>query len=250
LNGDNTFLNGLNIFLGVIAVTSSQRFRNKNVNGVLEVGYDIPATDNNTGVIRCVGGISANMQSWFNGILIPASSSLSIGNFVLTNTLMSYLTSITSPVQEQINNILRYQSGQILQTKIYSNSRNSIVNTANSNGTSTDLLNINFTPKSLSSQILVSFDAKWSVNGAGDDIWQSYLIIKRTGFTNQNIALKQVRFNNDNRDSSVSLFPIIGAYSNGSTNPLTVTVHAYSQNTNDVLNIDNYWCLSISEVNN
>jgi hypothetical protein len=67
LNGDNTFLNGLNIFLGVIAITSSQRFRditfNKNVNGVLELGYNIPATDTNTGVIRCVGGISANMQS-------------------------------------------------------------------------------------------------------------------------------------------------------------------------------------------
>jgi hypothetical protein len=115
----------------------------------------------------CARGISANMQSWFNGILIPFSASLSIGNNMLPNILLGYLTSITSPVQDQINNILRYQSGQILQTKIFSNSRNSIVTQAN--GTSIDLLNVNFTPKSLSSQILVSFDAQWSVNGTGND---------------------------------------------------------------------------------
>jgi hypothetical protein len=64
------------------------------------------------------------------------------------------------------------------------------------------------------------------------------------------IALKEVRFNNDSRESSVSLFPFQGAYSNGSTNPLTVTIHVYSAATDDVLDIRPYFCLSITEVNN
>jgi hypothetical protein len=148
---------------------------NSPTNGVLACSLTSPATNNATGVIQCAGGISANMQSWFNGILILSSASLSIGNNILTNTLMSYLTSITSPVQDQINNLMRYQPGQIIQTKIYSNSKNSVITQAPANYTSTDLLNINFTPKSLSSQILVSFNAKWKINGSGGDIWQSYM---------------------------------------------------------------------------
>jgi hypothetical protein len=48
--------------------------------------------------------------------------------------------------------------------------------------------------------------------------------------------------------SDVVLFQ--GAYSNGSYDPLTVTIHEYSAGTDDVLDIGPYFCLSNTEVNN
>jgi hypothetical protein len=41
-----------------------------------------------------------------------------------------------------------------------------------------------------------------------------------------------------------------GAYRNGSTDPLTVTIHFYSAGSDDVLDIGPYFCLSITEVSN
>jgi hypothetical protein len=185
LNGDNTFLNGINIFLGVIAISSSQRFReitfNKNVNGVLELGYDLPASDNNTGVIRCVGRISCNMQSWFNGILIPASSSLSIGNNVLTNDLLSYLTGITSSVQNQLNALKNpsYKSGQIIQSLKYYQGKGGLTYDSVATDVFTDILFTGFNVKSSNSSISISFDCVSSIGGSGSDIWESRILLYR-----------------------------------------------------------------------
>jgi hypothetical protein len=84
----------------------------------------------------------------------------------------------------------------------------------------------------------VIFDAEWGITGSTVDSWKSSI------FINGNIiTTKVVRFNQDNRRSSVVLFPISGAIINDTKNkniPISIQASAIQSGSEDTLTLNTY----------
>jgi hypothetical protein len=109
-----------------------------------------------------------------------------------------------------------YKPNDIIQIRVYNSPNKSQGGLASTNAkgtTYTILFSELFPSKSNNSTIQVIFDAEWEITGSTVDSWKSSI------FINGNIiTTKVVRFNQDNRQSSVVLFPISGAIINDTKN--------------------------------
>jgi hypothetical protein len=95
-----------------------------------------------------------------------------------------------------------------------------------------------FPSKSNNSTIQVVFDAEWGINGSTADSWESSIFIN-----NQIVTTKIARFNQDNRQSSVVLFPISGAITNDTKNKniaISIQAAAIQSGSNDTLTLNSY----------
>jgi hypothetical protein len=188
--------------------------------------------------------------------LIPASSSLSIGNNVLTNTLMSYLTGITSSVQTQLNalNNPSYKSGQVIQSLKYHQGKNPLTYTTINTTDWTTIFSIPFNAKSNTSTFSCFFDCYWGVGGSGFEYFDTRIIIYRNNLscsTEPVIASKGIPFNSDNRNNPIILFPITGMTGSLGINSYTMFIQARRNSSDDTLTINtNTWCCDITEVQN
>jgi hypothetical protein len=190
------------------------------------------------------------------GIIMPDTSYLKIGNNILNGTLISYLKNITSDVQSQINSLKNKSSGEVIQMRVFSRSKDNLLTTvAPPNGQSICLFQFEFKPKSTSSQIYVTFDAYWSIRGGGYDEWQSIITSKEGGIDAERnpiiiIGAKNIRYSSDGRYSAITLFPISGGYNNTTGEYLTVKINVSATQSDDNLYVDNLWNLTITEVQN
>jgi hypothetical protein len=95
-----------------------------------------------------------------------------------------------------------------------------------------------FVSKSDNSTIQVVFDAEWGINGSTVDSWKSSIFIN-----NQIVTTKIARFNQDNRNSSIVLFPISGAIINDTKNKniaISIQAAAIQSGSNDTLTLNTY----------
>jgi hypothetical protein len=95
-----------------------------------------------------------------------------------------------------------------------------------------------FVSKSNNSTIQVIFDGEWGISGSTVDSWKSSIFIN-----NQIITTKIARFNQDNRNSSIVLFPISGAIINDTKNkniPISIQAAAIQSGSDDTLTLNTY----------
>jgi hypothetical protein len=134
-----------------------------------------------------------------------------------------------------------YKPNDIIQMKVYNSPNKSQGGLASTNarGTAyTILFSQLFPSKSNNSTIQVIFDAEWGITGSTVDSWKSSIFIN-----NQIITTKVVRFNQDNRNSSIILFPISGAIINDTKNKniaISIQAAAIQSDSNDTLTLNTY----------
>jgi hypothetical protein len=222
------------------------------------LGLTTVATAVNTGVIQTIGGISANAQSFFNGIQMPSASFIRIGTNELNSTLLNNLSDLTSNVQSQINsintNINTYKSGQVIQSLKFYKNKGTLTNTIINTGSWTTVFSTTFNAKSNTSSFSIFFDTFWGIGGGGNDLFDSRITVFRNGLSYSAepiIALKQISFNSDNRNNPIVLFPITGMMGSLGVNTYTVYIQARQNNSDDTLTINtNVWSCDITEVQN
>ena len=121
------------------------------------------------------------------------------------------------------------------------------------------IFNVSFNCKTNNSQIYVHFDATWGIGGSGYDNWQTNLTITELNSLDPRppettIGNKDTRLGGqDNRNCSIALFPISGAFSNTSSysGQYSIKVNANALDSNDALTLyTNLWSMTITEVQN
>jgi hypothetical protein len=134
-----------------------------------------------------------------------------------------------------------FKPNDIIQMKVYNSpnkSQGGLASTSAKGTTYTILFSELFPSKSNNSTIQVIFDAEWGITGSTVDSWKSSI------FINGNIiTTKVVRFNQDNRRSSVVLFPISGAIINDTKNkniPISIQASAIQSGSEDTLTLNTY----------
>jgi hypothetical protein len=260
--GFTNFLAGSNLFTGNNDFVGKQRFagaaRGNEItfdNGVMTtLGLTTVATAVNTGVIQTIGGISANAQSFFNGIQMPSDSYIKIGTNELNSTLLNNLSGLTSNIQSQINSINTYKSGQVIQSLKFYKNKGTLSNTSIGTTNWTTIFSTTFNAKSSSSSFSIFFDTYWGVGGGGFDYFDSRITVYRNGLSytaEPVIASKGISFNSDNRNNPIVLFPITGMMGSLGINTYTVYIQARQNNSDDTLTINpNGWSCDITEVQN
>ena len=155
------------------------------------------------------------------------------------NTILD--TRITDTDALQKIYIDTYKANDILQMKVFNPRSKSSGGFTNLFATGTEytiLFQTLFVSKSNNSTIQVVFDAEWGINGSTVDSWKSSI------FINGNIITTKVAgFKQDNRQSSIILFPISGAITNdvkGKNIPITVQACAVQSGSFDSLTIYTY----------
>jgi hypothetical protein len=134
-----------------------------------------------------------------------------------------------------------YKPNNVIQMKVYNSpnkSQGGLGSTFAKGTAYTILFSDLFVSKSNNSTIQVVFDAEWGVNGSTVDSWKSSIFIN-----NQIITTKIARFNQDNRQSSVVLFPISGAIINDTKNKniaISIQAAAIQSGSNDTLTLNTY----------
>jgi hypothetical protein len=191
------------------------------------------------------------------GLTILSGYNLVIGAKSLTETVLGYLSGITSDVQTQINSLKSY-SGQVIQMKLYQPQNNTLYNDQNSitstNGQDKIVCLFYITTKSNNSQIYINFDCNWGVSNYGVDSWISEVFIKDSlsygfGETPTIIAHKEAKYGVDNRNCSITLFPISGGLNNTTINRQYVCGVKVRGTSDDTLTI-NQWNMTITEIQN
>jgi hypothetical protein len=259
LAGSNLFT-GNNDFVGVLRFAGQTR-GNEIIfnNGVMTtLGLTTGASSANTGVIQTIGGISANSQSFFNGIQMPSDSYVKIGDNILNSSLLNNLSGLTSNIQSQINsintNINTYKSGQVIQSLKFYKNKGTLSNTSIGTADWTTIFQTTFNAKSTSSSFSCFFDCYWGIGGGGNDLFDSRITVYRNGLSytaEPIIAFKQIIFNQDNRSNPIVLFPITGMMGSLGINTYTVYIQARQNNSDDTLTINpNVWSCDITEVQN
>jgi len=183
-----------------------------------------------------------------------AVTSLNIGTSTLTSGLITYLSNLTSDPQTQLNALQSY-SGKVLQMKLFNNQNGTLSNTSvNASGNvSKTIFTASFTTKSGASQIYASFDTQFAVSGSGSDNWFCNLVINSNDARIPSViaGYKTANFGQDNRNCSISLFPVSGVLSNtiiGQAYTISVVVGCTSGD--DTFTMYNQWNMAITEVQN
>jgi hypothetical protein len=150
-------------------------------------------------------------------------------------------TALGERITAQRTYIDTYKPNDVIQMKVYNSpnkSQGGLASTTAKGTAYTILFSDLFVSKSNSSTIQVIFDCEWGINGSTVDSWKSSIFIN-----NQIITTKIAVFNQDNRQSSVVLFPISGAIINDTKNkniPISIQVAAIQSGSNDTLTLNTY----------
>lgn len=133
--------------------------------------------------------------------------------------------------------------GQQINCVFYTFDNGEMVNNSDSY---TDFASVVYTPVSNSSYLLFEYHAPYSVSGSENDSFKSRITVNGTEITWRN----QVWSTGPGQDARGSvLFPISMAYSNNSTEELTVVVSAARDGSDDELTVNtNESYLKITEV--
>ena len=168
-------------------------------------------------------------------------------------------TNITSVISTAISNAFTTflsTSGQVLKTVVYQPQTYTLLTNSISGTTGATILNPYYTCKSNNSQLYIQFDATWGIGGTGTDNWRSLITIAGVGGANTTeytIALKDTKLGGqDNRNCSISLFPLSGAFSNtasfSGTYQFRIKTNATSSD--DTLTIGSNYVCTITEIQN
>jgi hypothetical protein len=150
-------------------------------------------------------------------------------------------TALGERITAQRTYIDTYKPNDVIQMKVYNSpnkSQGGLASTTAKGTAYTILFSDLFVSKSNSSTIQVIFDCEWGINGSTVDSWKSSIFIN-----NQIITTKIAVFNQDNRNSSIVLFPISGAIINDTKNkniPISIQVAAIQSGSNDTLTLNTY----------
>ena len=147
-------------------------------------------------------------------------------------------TRITKTDADQRTYIDTYKPNDVIQMKVYNVPEGGLSSTFAKGTDYTILFSKLFPSKSNNSTIQVVFDAEWGINGSTVDSWKSSIFIN-----NQIVTTKIARFNQDNRQSSIVLFPISGAITNDTKNKniaISIQAAAIQSGLNDTLTLNSY----------
>jgi hypothetical protein len=150
-------------------------------------------------------------------------------------------TRITDTDAAQRIYIDTYKPNNVIQMKVYNSPTRpqTGITSSSAKGTAyTILFSELFVSKSNNSTIQVIFDGEWGISGSTVDSWKSSIFIN-----NQIITTKIARFNQDNRNSSIVLFPISGAIINDTKNkniPISIQAAAIQSGSDDTLTLNTY----------
>ena len=198
-------------------------------------------------------------SSTFTGTLdtfgAVAVTSLKIGTATLTSALITYLSNFTSDPQTQLNGLNSY-SGKVVQMKVFQSQTHSLLTTSISGqGQNPCIFRTDFTCKLSSSQIYVHFDDSWGITPAtssGFDSFRSTITIKEINLNNTpeiTIGYKDAIFGQNNRGTSITLFPISAAYTNTASS-YTISVYVAIMNSDDSVSLGSNWNMTITEIQN
>jgi hypothetical protein len=148
---------------------------------------------------------------------------------------------ITDTDAAQKTYIDSYKPNDVIQMKIYKSKNKSeggLPSTFAQGTNYTSLFTELFVSKSNNSTIQVIFDCEWGISGSTVDSWKSSIFIN-----NVIIATKVAVFKQDNRQSSIVLFPISAAIDNfekGKNIPISVKAAAIQSDPNSTLTLNTY----------
>jgi hypothetical protein len=150
-------------------------------------------------------------------------------------------TALGERITAQRTYIDTYKPNNVIQMKVYNSPTRpqTGITSSSAKGTAyTILFSELFVSKSNNSTIQVIFDGEWGISGSTVDSWKSSIFIN-----NQIITTKIARFNQDNRNSSIVLFPISSAIINDTKNkniPISIQAAAIQSGSNDTLTLNTY----------
>jgi len=200
--------------------------------------------------------------SYFQLFGYPATSStltyipsnVEIGNSILPNDFLdsNYILTVNGNVN--VNGYIsknNYQTGEIVFTKLYSNSIGNLT-IQNNNITSTSyvtVFQISYTPVSSSYVLAIECDCSYSISAYGGDDWYSQISVNGT----QIMEKRQIWINGSGGGTrSSTLFPI-SAYclsSISSTTTKTISVQVKRGSSDDTFTATNIFSLKITEIFN
>jgi hypothetical protein len=143
-----------------------------------------------------------------------------------------------------------FQSGQVIQTLLFNPENSVLDNSSVSRGANVVIFSKTIRCRSNNSQIYATFDSDCRVNGGGTDYWGSYInIINLNNNDSKTVGAKYVNVNNDERNSSLNIFPLSGSRLNFTANlNYRIDVGVYGDS-DDILNAS-LWNMALTEIEN
>lgn len=137
-------------------------------------------------------------------------------------------------------------AGQLLHSVFLNESDLNVTNNiTNSSTTETTVATYSYTPVSSSSKIYIEFDARCGISGGVSDEFASYIVVGSTKIQS-NATLFNSGQGGGGRGNA--LFPILGYYTNSSTNALTISITMHRVTSDDTITVLPDMSLIIQEV--
>jgi hypothetical protein len=225
-----------------------------------------PATSGSStnGVLRLQGSQSSNVldagnttseYSWLQSRNssnysqnLPLRINPNGGNVSIGSTTTNLSTLYVNGSIAATGSIRSSAAGQLIHS-VYLNETD--LGISNSIGLSTttisNLVTYNYTPKSANSKIYIEFDANCVIGGYGGDRWDSYIYVGSSSIQNNTSYFDP---NNGGGGRGNALFPIMGYYSNSSTNTITISIRANRTGGDDLITVSPDMTLIIREISN
>jgi len=135
-------------------------------------------------------------------------------------------------------------AGQLMNVSVNASSG---TYTNSASGTFTDIMSINYTPVYNHSNIIVSFDAGFSMNGSGNDSFRSRIVVSGNPIITRDQSLFSGSVGTSMRGNV--LFPISYVYTNSTTATTTIAVQAAPLVSDDTITVNKSQALlTITEI--
>lgn len=196
-------------------------------------------------------GINRNRESWIQPRL---NSDYSVNHNLLLNPNGGSIVIGNSPSTAKLNvggtitasgTIRSSQAGQLLNTVLLNEGDLSISSSQTFSNQNKTVASFNYTPVSSSSKIIIEFHAQYSIPGASNDEWKSYLLVGSTVLQTQR-GIWSLADGAGGRGSN--LFPLRGVFSNTTGNQITIKIDVEEISGDDNVTIFSDLLLTIREV--
>ena len=232
INADGN--DGAIIAVGAITSSGAINAASANINGAVTVSGTIAAV----GAITSSGAINAASAN-INGAVVVSGTIAATGAITSSGAINAASANINGAVTVSGNidatGVIRGNgTGQLLNTSlnVSSGTYTSI------SGTYTDIMSVSYTPVRSGTNIVVGFDANFSINGAGGDSFGSRIMVSgspiitrtQTFATSGSPGASDIRGN--------VLFPVSYLYQNATAAVTTIAVQAALLTGDDTLTVD------------
>jgi hypothetical protein len=178
-----------------------------------------------------IGSVTNVKKPIYNGVVKPENLDVDILEYYEGNVNLTGNLSVDGNIIST-GYIRSEAEGQILNTKFFIFDNGEVSNGSN---TYTDFASVTYTPVSSNSNLLIEYHATYAVDGAGDDIFRSRIMVGATEITWRTQSWVDLA---GGGTRSAVLFPISMVYENSVVTSLVIKISAARDGSDDTLTVN------------